>query len=52
MGHLLKNEIDTRVGVVLRSLEGRWGHLERPWALAWGTAGVVLEGFGVVSELS
>ena len=52
MGNLLKNETDTRVGVVLRGIDGRWGHLEGPWALPWSTAGVVLESFGVFSELS
>ena len=52
MGNLLKNETDTRVGVVLRGIDGRWGHLEGPWALLWSTAGVVLESFGVFSELS
>ena len=47
-----KEFTDTRIGVVLRGLDGRWGHLEGPWALLWSTAGVVLEGFGIVSELS
>ena len=46
IGNLLKNETDTRVGVVLRGLDGRWGHLEGPWALPWNTAGVVLEVLG------
>ena len=33
------------------SLEGRWNHVEGPWALSWGTADAVLGCLGVVSEL-
>ena len=48
----IKHDVFQRVGIVLDGLEGRWSHVERPRSLSWGTAGAVLEGFGVLSELS